>query len=57
MVKLRELKEVGFKFRQQVPIDYFIVDFACCRNASSSRRATASLPGSRVRENEERGDE
>jgi very-short-patch-repair endonuclease len=27
--KLRELKQVGFKFRQQVPIDHFIVDFAC----------------------------
>jgi very-short-patch-repair endonuclease len=27
--QLRELKLAGFKFRQQVPIDYFIVDFAC----------------------------
>ena len=27
--KLRELKYAGFKFRQQVPIDHFIVDFAC----------------------------
>jgi very-short-patch-repair endonuclease len=27
--KLRELKRAGFKFRQQVPIDHFIVDFAC----------------------------
>src|SRR6478672_11290576 len=27
--KLRELKQVGFKFRQQVPIDHFVVDFAC----------------------------
>jgi ring-1,2-phenylacetyl-CoA epoxidase subunit PaaD len=27
--KLRELKQAGFKFRQQVPIDHFIVDFAC----------------------------
>jgi len=27
--KLRELKPIGFKFRQQVPIDRFIVDFAC----------------------------
>ena len=27
--RLRELKQVGFKFRQQVPIDHFIVDFAC----------------------------
>ena len=27
--QLRELKQVGFKFRQQVPIDHFIVDFAC----------------------------
>jgi very-short-patch-repair endonuclease len=26
---LRELKQVGFKFRQQIPIDHFIVDFAC----------------------------
>ena len=27
--KLRELKQLGFKFRQQVPIDHFIADFAC----------------------------
>jgi len=27
--RLRELKRVGYKFRQQVPIDNFIVDFAC----------------------------
>jgi len=27
--KLRELKQAGFKFRQQVPIDHFVVDFAC----------------------------
>jgi ring-1,2-phenylacetyl-CoA epoxidase subunit PaaD len=27
--ELRELKQVGFKFRQQVPIDHYIVDFAC----------------------------
>src|SRR4051812_37863060 len=27
--QLRELKRAGFKFRQQVPIDHFIVDFAC----------------------------
>ena len=27
--ELRPLKQVGFKFRQQVPIDRFIVDFAC----------------------------
>jgi very-short-patch-repair endonuclease len=27
--QLRELKKTGFKFRQQVPIDHFIVDFAC----------------------------
>jgi very-short-patch-repair endonuclease len=27
--QLRELKQAGFKFRQQVPIDQFIVDFAC----------------------------
>ena len=27
--KLRELKSAGFKFRQQVPIDHFVVDFAC----------------------------
>jgi len=27
--QLRELKRIGFKFRQQVPIDHFIVDFAC----------------------------
>jgi ring-1,2-phenylacetyl-CoA epoxidase subunit PaaD len=27
--KLRDLKQAGFKFRQQVPIDRYIVDFAC----------------------------
>src|SRR5262245_2850868 len=27
--KLQELKQAGYKFRQQVPIDHFIVDFAC----------------------------
>jgi very-short-patch-repair endonuclease len=27
--KLSELKQAGFRFRQQVPVDYFIVDFAC----------------------------
>ena len=27
--RLRELKHAGFKFRQQVPIDHFVVDFAC----------------------------
>ncbi len=27
--QLRALKPMGFKFRQQVPIDPFIVDFAC----------------------------
>ena len=27
--RLRELKQIGFKFRQQVPVDRFIVDFAC----------------------------
>ena len=27
--KLRALKPIGFKFRQQVPIDRYIVDFAC----------------------------
>jgi very-short-patch-repair endonuclease len=27
--KLRELKQIGFKFCQQVPIDHYIVDFAC----------------------------
>jgi ring-1,2-phenylacetyl-CoA epoxidase subunit PaaD len=27
--KLRELKQAGFNFRQQVPIDRYIVDFAC----------------------------
>ena len=27
--ELRPLEQVGFKFRQQVPIDRFIVDFAC----------------------------
>jgi ring-1,2-phenylacetyl-CoA epoxidase subunit PaaD len=27
--KLRRLKEAGYRFRQQVPIDPYIVDFAC----------------------------
>ena len=27
--ELRTLKEYGFHFRRQVPIDHFIVDFAC----------------------------
>jgi very-short-patch-repair endonuclease len=27
--RLRELKHMGFKFRQQAPIDRFIVDFVC----------------------------
>ena len=27
--KLRELRQAGFRFRQQVPIDRYIVDFAC----------------------------
>jgi very-short-patch-repair endonuclease len=26
---LRPLKQIGFHFRRQVPIDHFIVDFAC----------------------------
>ena len=27
--KLRQLKQIGSKFRQQAPIDRFIVDFVC----------------------------
>ena len=27
--ELRQLKQIGCKFRQQVPIDHLIVDFAC----------------------------
>ncbi|AGK58426.1 hypothetical protein HYPDE_33768 [Hyphomicrobium denitrificans 1NES1] len=27
--RFRELKQAGFKFRQQAPIDRFIVDFVC----------------------------
>jgi very-short-patch-repair endonuclease len=27
--ELRQLKKEGFHFRKQVPIDHFIVDFAC----------------------------
>ena len=27
--ELRRLKSIGYKFRQQVPIDHTIVDFAC----------------------------
>ena len=38
--KLRELKHAGFKFRQQVPIDHFIVDFACL-----SRRVIIEVDG------------
>lgn len=30
--ELRQLKQVGCKFRQQVPIDHYIVDFACLSN-------------------------
>jgi ring-1,2-phenylacetyl-CoA epoxidase subunit PaaD len=29
LVEVERLKPVGFKFRQQVPVDHFIVDFAC----------------------------
>jgi very-short-patch-repair endonuclease len=35
--ELRPLEQVGFKFRQQVPIDRFIVDFACLSQRSSLR--------------------
>jgi len=38
--RLRELKHAGFKFRQQVPIDHFIVDFACL-----SQRLIAEVDG------------
>jgi very-short-patch-repair endonuclease len=38
--QLRELKQAGFKFRQQVPIDPFIVDFACL-----SRRLIVEVDG------------
>jgi very-short-patch-repair endonuclease len=27
--RLRQLKEAGFRFRQQTPIDRFVVDFVC----------------------------
>lgn len=30
--KLRDLKNAGFKFRRQVPIDRYVVDFACLSN-------------------------
>jgi very-short-patch-repair endonuclease len=30
-LQLRKLKATGFKFRRQMPIDPFIVDFACLR--------------------------
>jgi very-short-patch-repair endonuclease len=39
--QLRELKQAGFKFRQQVPIDHFIVDFACL-----SQRVIVEVDGS-----------
>jgi ring-1,2-phenylacetyl-CoA epoxidase subunit PaaD len=38
--KLRELKQAGFKFRQQVPIDQYTVDFACL-----SRRLVVEVDG------------
>ena len=38
--ELRGLKQAGFKFRQQVPIDPFIVDFACL-----SRRLIVEVDG------------
>ena len=38
--ELRELKQAGFKFRQQVPIHPFIVDFACL-----SRRLVIEMDG------------
>jgi very-short-patch-repair endonuclease len=38
--ELRQLKQVGCKFRQQVPIDHFIVDFACL-----SRRLIVEVDG------------
>jgi very-short-patch-repair endonuclease len=38
--ELRRLKAHGFKFRQQVPIDRFIVDFACL-----SRRLIIEVDG------------
>jgi very-short-patch-repair endonuclease len=37
---LRPLKEQGFHFRRQVPIDHFIVDFACL-----SRRLVIEVDG------------
>jgi len=38
--ELRQLKQIGCKFRQQVPIDHFIVDFACL-----SRRLIVEVVG------------
>jgi very-short-patch-repair endonuclease len=38
--ELRQLKQIGCKFRQQVPIDHFIVDFACL-----SRRLIVEVDG------------
>jgi very-short-patch-repair endonuclease len=38
--ELRQLKQAGCKFRQQVPIDHFIVDFACL-----SRRLIVEVDG------------
>jgi very-short-patch-repair endonuclease len=38
--ELRQLKQIGCKFRQQVPIDHFIVDFACL-----SRRLIIEVDG------------
>ncbi|MCL4766345.1 MAG: DUF559 domain-containing protein [Hyphomicrobiaceae bacterium] len=47
--KLRELKQLGFKFRQQVPIDSHIVDFACL-----SKRLVIEVDGATHSTSEER---
>src|SRR5262245_36732382 len=38
--ELRQVKQIGCMFRQQVPIDHFIVDFACL-----SRRLIVEVDG------------
>src|SRR5262245_24894262 len=48
--ELRQVKQIGCKFRQQVPIDHFIVDFACL-----SRRLIVEVDGGTHSTDEEIG--
>jgi very-short-patch-repair endonuclease len=47
--KRRELKKVGFKFGQQVPVDHFVVDVACL-----SKRLIIQVDGGTHSSDEER---